>query len=98
MDLITFIIILVALFLVVEIFKHNMLRIGAKVLFLVVIIGVVLLFIVSQLHLDENLETSNPLIKTGAAVLKTIKESEIAEKFKVDFIEIKDKIKGNEDF
>ena len=99
MSLITFIIILVALFILVEVSKHNILNITVKIIFLVVLVSAILFFITSQLELDEQLESDNKFIQTGAAVLKTIKDSEIADAFDIDLSGIKDKLKkDSEDF
>ena len=98
MDIITFIIIIIGLFILFEISKHSLFKMSSKLLILLLVIVIFLVFVVAQLDLREYTESDNAFIQTGATVLQTIKESDLGEKLKINTDKIKEKIKGDDDF
>ena len=93
-------IILIILFALFEFSKHSIFKMGAKLFFLAMIIVIFLLFVVAQLDLKEYKDSDNEFIQTGASVIETIKESELADKLEVDIENAKEKVinRDNEDF
>lgn len=98
MDIIAIIVILIVLIVILELAKHQVSKIIITSILIVVVSLFVLLFVTSNLTLDNQIDNDNPIISTGASVLKTIKNSELADEMG-NIIDItKDKISKKDDF
>jgi len=79
MQLVTLTIILVSVLVILMIIKHLMFKTFTKSIISVLIIVSIFLLIIAVLTNENEIQTKNPIIQTGAAVVENIKETSFVE-------------------
>jgi len=92
MNLLVIGIIIVATLIIFETSKHFFLRSFSKGILMVFILLAVFFIVIATLQTQNNLETDNPIVKTGAAIVDTINEQEFMDDLKDKFEDIKEDI------
>ena len=79
MELLTLTIILVSVLVVLMIIKHLMFKTFTKSIISILIVLSIFLLIIAVLTNENEIQTKNPIIQTGAAVVENIKETSFVE-------------------
>lgn len=74
MNLALLLVFLVVILLLFEMFKHVLFKSFSKTIFMILLVLLVFFVIISTLEAENAVETENPVIETGAAVIDSIKE------------------------
>lgn len=90
MDLILFGSIIIVLLLLFEISKHVFFKSFSKTILMILLVFIVFFVIVSTLESEKAIETDNPIIQTGAAIVDSIKDQEFVGGIKEGFEDIKE--------
>ena len=97
MNIISLIAIIIVLVIILELAKHQISKIIITTILVSIVFMFILLFITSNLTLENQTKSDNIVVSTGASVLLTLKESELGHSLEDGIDKIKDKIKGKDD-
>ena len=92
MNLLLVAIVIIATLIIFETSKHFLLRSFSKTILMVFVVLIVFFIIIATLQTQNNLETDNPIIKTGAAIVDTINEQDFMDDLKEKFEDVKEDI------
>ena len=92
MNLLIIAIIIIVTLILFETSKHLFLRSFSKIILMVFVLLAVFFIIIATLQSQNNLETDNPIIKTGAAIVDTINEQEFMGDLKDKFEDVKEDV------
>jgi len=77
MDLLMILIIIIAVFLIIEFSKHFLFTTTAKFILIILIISIVFLIVLGSLKSENLIKTDNAFINTGASIVDSIQEKDI---------------------
>lgn len=92
MDLLTILIIILALFLLIEFSKHFLFTSAAKLIVIFIILSIVFLIILGSLKSENLLKTDSEFINTGAAIVDSIQEQDFFSTIKEKINNLKESI------
>ena len=93
MDILLLILILVISMIVFEVSKHVFFKSFSKTFLMVIFVIVVFFIIISTLESEGTVETENPFVETGAAVVDSVKEQDFFESIEDKMTDFKDNIR-----
>jgi len=92
MNLLLFAGIIVIVLVLFEMFKHVMFKSFARTILMVLLVVIVFFMIIATLESENSIETDNPIIQTGAAIVDSIKDQGVTEGFSDKLSDIKESI------